>query len=151
MLHVLLTYSIGTFALFKKHEPFNTKQRDDQAGVHLMEQEHRFLALNINNVPCQNAILNFVEYAIGAALLVVPGMPLSLATLVADTLVALIPVTTIAGSIDALISNPSPTFVDIATTFTSIIAILTAPNGPLTLDKASLCCVRCISSTRLPF
>lgn len=112
-----------------------------------MDQEHRFLTLNINDVACQNAILDFVQYAVTAALLAIPGFPASVASLVARALIKSIPVAVIVGAIDVLISKPIPTPADFASAFGSIIAILTT-GGYLTPDKVRWNCVGCLS-TRL--
>ena len=96
-------------------------------------------------MPCQNAILNFVEYAVTAALLAIPGFPISVAALVARALIKTIPVADIASAIDTLISKASPTPADFATAFASIVATLTT-GGFLTVDKVRWDCVGGIST-----
>ena len=101
--------------------------------------------MNVNDAACQNAILDFVEYAVTAALLAIPGFPASVASLVARALIKTFPVANIANVINTLISKPSPTPADFAAAFSSIVGTL-AVGGYLNPDKVRWNGVGCIST-----
>lgn len=133
----------------RQHRGYLIPPQDDTVHLRrsLLEQEHRALTLNVANSQCSKAILDFVEYALTATLLAIPGFPSTVAPLVAKALVANLPASAVATAIDGLIQKQNPTPADYATTFASIVTLV-AQGGYLTPAKVGmlLTCFSCRAS-----